>query len=101
MRPEVLNAAVSDKLWTAINQDGLAAFAKRYPSTVTLATVPVTAPLHGRRPGAAHLGAGGLRARAGPAGERLGGPGHAGARHPRPAGVPLAQPSLALLPKKR
>jgi LCP family protein required for cell wall assembly len=37
---EVLNTGVSDTLWTAINHDGLAAFAKRYPSAVTPATVP-------------------------------------------------------------
>jgi hypothetical protein len=37
---EVLNASVSDKLWTAINNDDLAAFAQRYPSTVTPAAVP-------------------------------------------------------------
>jgi LCP family protein required for cell wall assembly len=37
---EVLNATVSDKLWTAINTDNLAAFARQHPSTVTPATAP-------------------------------------------------------------
>ncbi len=37
---EVLNAGISDKLWTAINHDDLAAFARQHPSTVTPATAP-------------------------------------------------------------
>jgi LCP family protein required for cell wall assembly len=37
---QVLNAGVSDKLWTAINDDNLAALARQYPSTVTPATAP-------------------------------------------------------------
>lgn len=37
---EVLNATVSDKLWTAVNGDNLAAFARQFPATVTPATVP-------------------------------------------------------------
>ncbi len=36
----VLNTAIADQLWTAIKQDSIAAFAKKYPSTVTPASVP-------------------------------------------------------------
>ena len=37
---EVLNTRISDKMWTAVNKDALAAFAKQFPSTVTPAEVP-------------------------------------------------------------
>ena len=36
---EVLNSAISDQLWSAVNNDSIAAFAKQYPSTVTPTTV--------------------------------------------------------------
>ncbi len=37
---EVLNSAISDQLWSAIDNDSLAAFAGQHPSTVTPTTVP-------------------------------------------------------------
>jgi LCP family protein required for cell wall assembly len=36
---EVLNSAISDQLWSAVENDSIAAFAKQYPSTVTPTTV--------------------------------------------------------------
>ena len=36
---EVLNSTISDQLWSAVNNDSIAAFAKQYPSTVTPTTV--------------------------------------------------------------
>lgn len=36
----VLNPAIDNQLWTAIKHDGIAGFAKKYPSTVTPQTVP-------------------------------------------------------------
>jgi LCP family protein required for cell wall assembly len=36
----VLNTAIDDQLWTAVKQNSLAAFAKKYPSTVTPAAAP-------------------------------------------------------------
>jgi LCP family protein required for cell wall assembly len=36
----VLNTSVTDNLWTAIKQDSIAAFAVKYPSTVTPQAVP-------------------------------------------------------------
>jgi LCP family protein required for cell wall assembly len=37
---EVLKSAISDQLWSAINNDSIASFAKQHPSTVTPTTVP-------------------------------------------------------------
>jgi LCP family protein required for cell wall assembly len=37
---EVLNSAISDQLWSAIDNDSIAAFAKQHPSTATPTTVP-------------------------------------------------------------
>jgi LCP family protein required for cell wall assembly len=37
---EVLNSAVSDQLWSAVNHDSIAAFARQHPATVTPTTVP-------------------------------------------------------------
>ena len=37
---EVLNSAISHQLWSAIDNDSIAAFAKQHPSTVTPNTVP-------------------------------------------------------------
>ena len=37
---EVLNTAISGQLWSAVNNDSIAAFAKQNPSTVTPNTVP-------------------------------------------------------------
>jgi len=37
---EVLNSAVSDQLWSAVNHDSIAAFAEQHPATVTPTTVP-------------------------------------------------------------
>jgi LCP family protein required for cell wall assembly len=37
---EVLNSAIGDQLWSAIDNDSIAAFAKQHPSTVTPTTVP-------------------------------------------------------------
>lgn len=36
----VLNTAIADQLWTAIEKDDLAGFAKKYPATVTPLVVP-------------------------------------------------------------
>jgi LCP family protein required for cell wall assembly len=36
---EVLNSAISDQLWSAVENDSIAAFAKQYPSTATPTTV--------------------------------------------------------------
>jgi LCP family protein required for cell wall assembly len=36
----VLNTKLADQLWTAVKHDGIAAFAKKYPSTVEPATTP-------------------------------------------------------------
>jgi LCP family protein required for cell wall assembly len=36
----VLNSAISHQLWSAVDSDSIAAFAKQHPSTVTPATVP-------------------------------------------------------------
>jgi LCP family protein required for cell wall assembly len=36
----VLNTAIDDQLWKAVRQNSLAAFAKKYPSTVTPTAVP-------------------------------------------------------------
>jgi polyisoprenyl-teichoic acid--peptidoglycan teichoic acid transferase len=36
----VLNTPLADQLWTAVKHDSIAAFAKKYPSTVTPATTP-------------------------------------------------------------
>jgi len=37
---EVLNSPISGQLWSAVNHDSIAAFAKQHPSTVTPTTVP-------------------------------------------------------------
>lgn len=37
---EVLNSAISHQLWSAIDNDSIAVFAKQHPSTVTPTTVP-------------------------------------------------------------
>jgi len=37
---EVLNSPISGQLWSAVNHDSIAAFAKQHPSTVTATTVP-------------------------------------------------------------
>ena len=36
----VLNTAISSQLWTAVNKDNIAGFAKQYPATVTPLVVP-------------------------------------------------------------
>jgi LCP family protein required for cell wall assembly len=37
---QVLDTAIDDQLWTAVDSDSLAAFAQKYPSTVTPAAAP-------------------------------------------------------------
>lgn len=37
---QVLNSAISNQLWYAVDNDSIAAFAKKHPSTVTPTTVP-------------------------------------------------------------